>query len=86
MTADQAAQLTNALTIWATEQPSVRALAIVGSWARAAARPDSDLDVIVLADPTERWTMAGEWLSPFGDRFAGDASAPGREVYGNAVS
>ncbi len=33
---------------WARTQPDIRALLLVGSWARDAARPDSDVDLVVL--------------------------------------
>lgn len=46
---------------WADRQDDVRGVAVVGSWARSAARMDSDVDVVVLTDAPahstpELWT------------------------------
>jgi predicted nucleotidyltransferase len=48
------------LTAYATSRDEVRGLVLVGSWARRAARMDSDVDVVVLAAepaalPAEVW-------------------------------
>jgi Nucleotidyltransferase domain len=36
------------VTAWATSRPDVTGLLLVGSYARGAARPDSDVDLVVL--------------------------------------
>jgi hypothetical protein len=46
---------------WVNAQVPLRALAIVGSWARGDARPDSDLDVLVLTNDMT-WATSAEWL------------------------
>lgn len=51
---------------WATGRPEVRAVALVGSHARGAARPDSDVDLILLAERPEDLTENVEWLNGFG--------------------
>lgn len=38
------------VTGWAAGRPDVRGVVLVGSWARGAARMDSDVDVVVLTD------------------------------------
>lgn len=35
---------------WAAARPDVRGVGVAGSWARGGARPDSDVDLVVLAD------------------------------------
>ncbi|MEA2351164.1 MAG: hypothetical protein QOG86_2105 [Thermoleophilaceae bacterium] len=54
------------LVMWARGRPDVRALAIVGSWARGGGRLDADLDVIVLAASPEQMASSEEWLGELG--------------------
>jgi len=55
-----------AFSAWAAQRPDVRALALVGSWARGTARPDSDVDlVLIVRDPAAYLHDAG-WLAAFG--------------------
>jgi RimJ/RimL family protein N-acetyltransferase/8-oxo-dGTP pyrophosphatase MutT (NUDIX family) len=51
---------------WAEGQPEVRGLAMVGSWARDAARMTSDVDLIVLTDVPEKYLENDDWLAAFG--------------------
>ncbi len=46
--AAQVSDLTGRVVRWAAARPDVVAVALVGSWARGAARPDSDVDLVVL--------------------------------------
>jgi len=52
---------------WASAQPKIRAVALVGSHARAAARQDSDIDLVLLVvDPQgfrtdTTWIVQIEW-------------------------
>lgn len=43
------------------------ALALVGSWARADARPDSDLDLVLLVEDPERLLTSTDWFGVFGE-------------------
>lgn len=55
-----------ALTGWAGGREDVLAVGLVGSQARGAAGPDSDVDVVILAeDPSVYLDHAG-WLGRFG--------------------
>lgn len=47
---------------WAASQPDILGLALVGSWARGTARPDSDIDLMVLAQDPERFRRERTWL------------------------
>jgi uncharacterized protein len=54
------------LKTWAAKQPDILAVAIVGSHARGMARPDSDIDVIVIVDDPVRYLETSAWLECFG--------------------
>jgi len=46
------AAIIDAIILWATSEPAIRAVALVGSYARETAQPDSDIDLVLLtADP-----------------------------------
>ena len=53
-------------TKWASAQPDVRGVALVGSHARGAARQDSDVDVMILTTNRERYFQGEPWASLFG--------------------
>jgi predicted nucleotidyltransferase len=41
---------------WAAERCDILALAVIGSHARGTARPDSDVDVVIIVDdPAKYW-------------------------------
>ena len=50
------------VTRWATTRPDLRALAVVGSWARGEAQVGSDIDLIALVDQPQAYREA-TWLS-----------------------
>jgi uncharacterized protein len=54
--------LLDAVVRWTQTQPSVRAAALVGSHARDAARPDSDVDIVLLAADSEYFRRDSVWL------------------------
>jgi uncharacterized protein len=51
---------------WALQQPGILAVALVGSHARRAARPDSDLDLVLLTTHPQDWIMNPDWTAAFG--------------------
>ena len=54
------------LTRWAERRPDIEAAALVGSWARGMARPDSDVDIVmVVADPIV-YLRDDAWVRHFG--------------------
>jgi predicted nucleotidyltransferase len=55
------------LADWAESDDDIVAIALVGSHARGAARPDSDVDVIILTEHVGRFLAATEWTREFGD-------------------
>ncbi|MER3552772.1 MAG: nucleotidyltransferase domain-containing protein [Meiothermus sp.] len=50
------------IPVWAKARPDVRAIALVGSWARGTARPDSDMDLMLLVDEPELFRREMAWL------------------------
>ena len=48
---------------WAENMPDIRALALVGSYARGAERTDSDIDLIVLTTSPARYASEVGWVS-----------------------
>ena len=53
---------------WAAERDDVRGLAVVGSWARGAARMDSDVDIVVLTDTPDH-ADAQRWMRLLGGQL-----------------
>ncbi|WBB67082.1 nucleotidyltransferase domain-containing protein [Micromonospora sp. WMMD812] len=65
---------------WATAQTDVGGVLVVGSWARGAARMDSDVDLVVLTD-NPRHAEAGVWADLLGGEVVRLAEwGPLREV------
>jgi Streptomycin adenylyltransferase len=51
---------------WARQQPDIRGLALVGSWARGSARADSDVDLVVLTSRRDRYLEDDDWTAALG--------------------
>lgn len=58
----ECARVRAAVVGWAESRPDVRAVAIVGSWARDEPRMDSDLDVVVLTDDKFNYVDSDDWI------------------------
>ncbi|QYK56568.1 MAG: nucleotidyltransferase domain-containing protein [Fimbriimonadaceae bacterium] len=58
--------LLSRFAIWADERADVRAAALVGSHARGDARPDSDVDLVILAREPAVLLLAPDWCEFFG--------------------
>ncbi len=70
-----------AVTEWATMQGDIRGVALVGSRARGAATPESDVDLVILCRHPADLLRADDWTRQFGDI---DTSS--REQYGVMTS
>ena len=51
---------------WTSDQPDVQATALVGSYARGAAKDDSDIDLVVLTDQPQKYLDDLKWMERFG--------------------
>lgn len=47
---------------WATAEPKIRAVALVGSHARGTARPDSDIDLVLLTAESDSFRAEITWV------------------------
>ena len=56
----------DAVASWAPRVPGVRAVALVGSYAAGRARPDSDVDLVMLCDDPGSLLDDRAWLEGFG--------------------
>ena len=56
-----------AVRAWAADRPDVVAVALVGSWARGDARPDSDVDLVVIVRDVAGYLAFPGWLAAFGE-------------------
>jgi len=56
----------NDVTDWASAQPDIRAVALVGSYARNAATGTSDIDLVILTDEPVKYLENTEWVRQFG--------------------
>jgi hypothetical protein len=51
---------------WAANRPDILAIALVGSYARGAARADSDIDLVLICESAQPYLADESWLSTFG--------------------
>jgi len=51
---------------WASGQPGILAVILVGSQARGEAKPDSDIDLILICQKPEALTSDANWTTEFG--------------------
>ena len=63
MTPADAKALTDAVAQWVEARTDLKSLALVGSWARDQARPDSDIDLLVLANDPTAYRSDLAWLA-----------------------
>ncbi len=56
----------DAFVSWASAQPDVHGIALVGSYARNAAREDSDIDLVLLTDQLRTYLEDIQWIERFG--------------------
>ena len=56
----------SAVVRWASAQPDIVAVALVGSYARGTANPTSDVDLVILTTCPQRYLQATNWATTFG--------------------
>jgi uncharacterized protein len=55
-------RVVGSVAAWATQQPDVIGVAVVGSWARGQARMDSNVDLVVFTDDKDHYIADGRWV------------------------
>ena len=61
------AEILSEVRSWATSQAGLIAVALVGSHARGAAGPDSDVDLVLLCDAPDDFVRDTSWVRGFGE-------------------
>jgi predicted nucleotidyltransferase len=56
----------SAVESWASAQPDIVAVALLGSHARGTAKSTSDVDLVILTSRPQRYLQATEWATTFG--------------------
>jgi predicted nucleotidyltransferase len=56
----------NPVVAWASGQNDVQGIALVGSFAREAARDDSDIDLVILTEQPAKYLDDVKWIERFG--------------------
>jgi predicted nucleotidyltransferase len=57
----------NSVIVWATNQPGISGVALVGSHARGEAGPDSDIDLVLLCTDPQMFLSDTSWVQGFGE-------------------
>lgn len=65
-TSENIKEFIEAVKLWATSKPDVHAVALVGSYARGAARITSDIHLIIILDDPRSYLENTNWLQSFG--------------------
>jgi uncharacterized protein len=55
-------EVLGAVSVWAAHRGEIRAVALVGSWARGTATAASDVDVVVLTDDVGAYVNSDDWV------------------------
>ena len=83
VTSNQFQLVQSQVTQWASSHAAIMAAALVGSWARGEARPDSDVDFIFLTKDPSQFRANTTWmLDALGGQFAGEPMDWRDEDYG----
>jgi len=80
MSPAKAQAIIGAVAAWARGRDDVRAVALVGSWARGKPQPASDIDLVLLSDRAGEYRRRRKWLSEIDFRGAGYAITSSRDV------
>lgn len=61
------ATLLEAFGNWSQSRPDIKAVALVGSYARAEGSESSDIDLVILASNVYRYLGDRSWIAAFGE-------------------
>jgi uncharacterized protein len=67
----EANAIVTAVSSWATKRGDIRAMALVGSWARGNQGQASDIDLLLLSDRADEYRHSQEWLAEIDFRGTG---------------
>ena len=59
----ECAKVCNSVVEWASRQPDITGVAVVGSWARSEPRMDSDIDLVILTTEQAAYALNDDWAS-----------------------
>ena len=71
MSPETAEILTTIFSRWVQHSAGLRGLAVIGSWARGDPRPESDLDLLIVAADPEHYRLGLSWTGTIGLAAAG---------------
>ena len=71
MKSAEADAIVNAVSDWAIEREDIRAMALVGSWARGNPHQASDIDLLLLSDRAHEYRRRQKWSAEIDFRDAG---------------
>jgi uncharacterized protein len=84
---DHQSSIARGISEWARSRADIIALALVGSRARGSARPDSDVDFVILASDPSIYRTDSKWLTEILWPPAGAGTVTWHDAnYGNAWS
>ncbi|MBI2599753.1 nucleotidyltransferase domain-containing protein [Candidatus Daviesbacteria bacterium] len=52
---------------WVKKQREILAVVLVGSYARGTAKPDSDIDLVIITNDPKAYLDNGDWMKIFGE-------------------
>jgi predicted nucleotidyltransferase len=67
----EANAIVSAVTSWPIKRGDIRAMALVGSWARGNPREVSDIDLLLLSDHQDEYRRRRKWLTEIEFKAAG---------------
>ena len=67
MKVDQVETFLKDFIVWASSQSTIQGVALVGSYARNAAKETSDVDLVILAGHPEQLLQSTTWINLFGE-------------------
>ncbi len=66
MRKDKIDQFLKDVTNWASAQPDIQAIALIGSYARDAATDTSDVDLVLISTNPKQYLQDSGWVQQFG--------------------
>lgn len=66
LTEQQLSKLFSSLNQFAAKHPDIKAIGLIGSYARGSARQDSDIDLILLVNDPRKYLEDTGWVDHFG--------------------